>query len=122
MVTSTTPPKLDYQRILEEAHAAARAAVENAEDRWACGFAWVTVDGNSGLARWCRAAAKGSQFTPGHLRRRFYGDKGYPKGHQWWCPGEFPGQSVDAHELGARAFREKLAEYGIRADFNSRLD
>lgn len=122
MVTSTTPPKPDYRRILEEAHAAARAAVANCVDRWACGFAYVVIDGNSGLARWCRAAANGSQFTPDRLRRRFYGDKGYPRGHQWWCPGEFPGQSVEAHEKGAAAFRDKLAEYGIVATMNSRLD
>lgn len=41
---------------------------------------------------------------------------------QWWKPGGFAGQSVGIHEAGARAFRDKLAEYGIRADVGSRLD
>lgn len=115
-MTNTTP---DYAAILTEAHAAARAAVADQPDRWACGFAWVTIDGTHPLARWCRKHGAGAE---GWAQRSIYGDKGYPKGWQWWCPGNFRGQSVDAHERGAYAFRDVLATYGIRADAGSRLD
>ena len=104
---------MDYLKILTEAHAAACAAVAGQPDNGACGFAWVTIDGNDGLARFC------------HKDRgvnRAFGSKGYPTGWQFWCPGNFRGQSVEAHERGAKAFRDKLAEYGIRATSNSRLD
>ena len=111
---------INYGEILNAAHKAAREATEGRPDRGACGFAWVTVDGNSPLARWCRKHAPAGDNS--WQVRRIYGDKGYPKGWQWWCPGEHRGQSVDAHEAGAVAFRDKLAEYGIRADCGSRLD
>lgn len=110
-----------FQNILVAAHTAAHRAVEHAEDKFACGFAWVTIDGTSPLARHCRKMAK-STGASAHSARRLYGDKGYPRGHQWWCPGNFPGQSVEAHEKGAIAFRDKLAEYGISATVGSRLD
>lgn len=119
MTDITTSLKL--QDILTEAHEAAARAVENHEDKWACGFAWVTVEGNTPLARHCRKMAEKSIATE-RTARRLYGSKGYPKGWQWWCPGNFPGQSVEAHEAGAHAFRDKLGEYGIRADVGSRLD
>ena len=113
-------PISDLQDALIAAHNAARAAVSSYEDTGACGFAWVSVEGNSPLARHCRKLAA-RDYTD-RTARQLYGSKGYPKGHQWWCPGNFRGQSLDAHEAGARAFRDKLAEYGIRADVGSRLD
>lgn len=51
-----------------------------------------------------------------------YGDKGYPRGWQFWKPGNHNGQSVRIFEAGARGFRDELAKYGIRADVGSRLD
>lgn len=112
---------MNYETILDEAHEAARKAVNamGPENMHAldCGFAWVTIDGNDPLARHCRKQLKESPTM-----RRTYGDKGYPKGWQFWKPGDFDGQAVGHHEAGARAFRDKLAEYGIRADVGSRLD
>lgn len=114
---------LDYQKILDEAHAAAAAAqagmVEN-QMALNCGFAWVTVDGTDGLARYCRNAIKAAGGE--HKAPRGLGSKGYPRGWQFWKPGSFNGQQVDIHEAGAHAFRDKLAEYGIRAEAGSRLD
>lgn len=113
---------MNYEKILAEAHAAAKAAqVGMVEGRGLdCGFAWVVVDGQDALARYCRAEIK----RQGGERQasRNLGSKGYPRGWQFWKPGDFNGQSIGVHEAGARAFRDKLAEYGIRADVGSRLD
>ena len=108
----------DYKAILDEAHAAARRAAYDLPDRGLCGFAWVTVEGNSPIARWCRKQAQGDTWETG---RGYFGDKGWPKGWQWWSPG-YSGQSIAAKEVAARAFRDILATYGIRATVGSRLD
>ena len=112
----------DFATILAEAHQAASDAQRNEVEQmnhFNCGFAWVTVDGRHPLVRWCRQQsspkAVGTEF-------RMYGSKGYPKGWQWWCPGSFRGQDVDIHRKGAQAFADKLAEYGITATVDSRLD
>ncbi len=118
---------MDYASILTAAHAAASAAQEgmvenmNALD---CGFAWVTVDGTDPLARFCRKERKRLMEIGGASTREAhqYGDKGYPTGWRFWCPGGAPVQAVGIHEAGAKAFALKLAEYGIRADWSSRLD
>lgn len=112
---------MDYEAILIEAHAEAAKAVAHAatvydEMRGACGFAWVTISGNEPLARHCRKQSKNT------LMRQHYGDKGYPKGWQFWNPGNHGGQRVDIKEAGAKAFVMVLAKYGIRADQGSRLD
>lgn len=129
---------MDFQKILDEAHAAAAAAqkgmVEN-PNAFDCGFAWVTIDGKDPLARFCRKQLKrikheenekgyGLQEAYAAVRRaeQIYGDKGYPRGWQFWKPGGSQAQSIGIHEAGARAFRDKLAEHGIRADVGSRLD
>lgn len=128
---------MDFQAILTEAHAAASKAQEgmvenmNALD---CGFAWVVVDGMDPLARACRKAIKakaGEYEKTGIPRpadkadqdmRGFWGSKGYPTGWQFWSPGHAPVQAVGIHEAGAKAFALKLGEYGIRAEWRSRLD
>lgn len=117
---------MDYDAILNEAHAAARAAVAaevaarpERETDFDCGFAWVTVDGNSAIARHCRAKLKAGSD---HATRHVYGDKGAVRGWQWWKPGGFGGQSIRIHRKGSEAFVAKLGEYGIRADMGSRLD
>lgn len=123
---------LDYEKILAEAIAAAKGAVEIASHKYpemagACGFAWIKIDGTDGLARHCRKQIKiieaqhlGNQET--HRRTHLYGSKGYPNGWQFWNPGNHIGQRVDIKEAGAIAFRDVLANYGIRADVGSRLD
>lgn len=116
--------------VLEAAHLAASLAVQaevaarpedlNALD---CGFAWVVVDGTSPLARFCRARLKQETDRTARARAsRTLGDKGYPTGWQFWKPGDFPGQSVRVHRVGAEAFAAKLAEFGISATVGSRLD
>ncbi len=113
----------NMETILNEAHEAAKAAVKaNAHkenpNAFDCGFAWVTIDGMSPLARHCRKAMKAS----GTRYSRYLGDKGYPKGWQFWCPGEHYGQSIAVHKEGARAFRDALAQHGISATVGFRLD
>jgi hypothetical protein len=112
---------INYAAVLAEAHKAASEAVDGQPDQYACGFAWVVIYGNDPLARYCRAQLK---LQPGDdwKTRRYFGDRGYPRGWHFWQPGNFPGQSVDTHLKGATAFRAVLAKYGIRADVNSRLD
>lgn len=117
---------MNFEQILNEAHAAAKAAqVGMVEGRGLdCGFAWVTIAGNSPLARYCRKQIKeaGGEHKLTFAQRRRFGDKGYPSGWQWWQPGGYAGQSIGIHEAGARAFRDKLAEYGYSADVGSRYD
>lgn len=70
-----------------------------------CGFAWITVDGNTSFGRW---AAKNGW------------SKGYPRGRQYWVS-EF-GQSYARKDAYARAFVETLGRHNIRATAGSRLD
>lgn len=115
----------EFEALLAKAHAAATQAIQakgpenpNAFD---CGFAWVTINGQSPLAAYCRKKLKamGSNRTREHL---LYGDKGHPTGWAFWGPGEFRGQAVGHKEAGARAFRDVLAEAGYSATVSSRLD
>jgi hypothetical protein len=106
---------MDFDRIFNEARNAAYAACHTLPDTGACGFAWVKLGGNEPFSRYCRKLEK-------ETGDRKYGSKGYPTGWQWWNPGQYRGQSVDAIEAGARAFRDVLAAYGISADVGSRLD
>ena len=107
---------MDYSLVLFKAHATAEVAVAGLPDTGACGFAWVVIPGTDPLARYCRAKTKGGSTS------RIYGSKGTTKGWQFWKPGGFDGQAVDAHEAGAAAFRDVLASYGISATLGSRLD
>lgn len=128
---------MDFEAILTEAHNTAEAYVAaevavrpEAEAACDCGFAWIIIEGNGALARHCRAALKDAgEGLPGTRKReatveatRRYGSKGYPKGWQFWKPGNYSGQSVRIHEAGARGFRDALARFGIRADVGSRFD
>lgn len=110
---------LNFRPILEGAHNAATRAQIGLPETAMCGFAWVTVDGNSPIARWCRTGVKLGKEGGS---RRFYGDKGYPLGWQWWEPGGYHGQSITIHEAGAQAFREYLSQHGISATVGSRYD
>lgn len=119
---------MDYAAILSEAFEAANTAsteqFRRHGDHAACGFAWVTIDGNDGLARWCRKQIKavGSDGAATREAERAYGRKGYPSGWLFWNPWRRQEQSLFIHEAGARAFRDTLGEYGTRADMGSRLD
>ena len=119
---------MDYEAILNEAHAAAAEAVKVAATRYdemrgACGFAWVTISGTEPLARYCRKQLKALPIDGTRTASRMrLGSKGYPSGWQFWNPGNHGGQRVDIKEAGAKAFRDVLAKHGIRADAGSRLD
>jgi hypothetical protein len=89
-----------FAHVLEVAHIAARQAQAGMVEGIGldCGFAWVTISGWHPLARWCR---KAMAEAPG-ATRSFYGDKGYPKGHQWWEAGRLR-RAVDRDPRGRRA-------------------
>jgi len=140
---------MDYQAIFDRANAAAVVAVarenEAHGDMGACGFAWAKIDGNDGLARWCRKQIRlavanrdaieaipltRAQIENGVSRdylasRRAemqYGSKGHPGGWEFWSPGDYAGQSVAVKEAGAYAFAAVLSAYDIRCAPGSRLD
>lgn len=123
MIPMLDEKTIRFEGILDEAYAAAKAAVAGMPDRPLCGFAWVTIDGREPLAYHCRDRSRSKKFAMDtSAARRRYGRKGEPAGWQFWNPGFFAGQSIDAKEAGARAFREVLAKYGINATCGSRLD
>lgn len=119
---------MSYAELINRAHDAATAAIlarfqaGNREMPFNCGFAWVTISGTSSFAKWCRA-------QPDHRR---FGAKGYPRGWQFWCPGQWPygkemghavyQQDMDFYLAAAKAFAAVLRENGIEAVVDSRLD
>lgn len=86
------------------------------EDRYACGFAWVTVKpkhkGNTKLGK-----AERVVFAQLGLRKDWT-----EKNYEMWNPGEYHGQNIDTKEAGARAAAEVLRRYGFDAYAGSRLD
>ena len=111
------------EKIREEAWASAVVATNNyiekyldGEDKYACGFAWVTVypkhKGNTKLGREERniLAALG-------LKKDWTG-----KAYQWWNPSNCGFQNIDCKEAGAQAAAKILTAYGLEAYAGSRLD
>ena len=80
-------------------------------DRYACGFAWVTVypqhKGNTKLGKVMKAAGI---------------HKDYTGAHQLWNPAKFGCQNVDTLYEGAKAAAEVFERHGFRAYAGSRLD
>jgi hypothetical protein len=131
---------MDFENILIEAQAAATAAIlakflsGDKEQPFNCGFAWVILSGRDPLAAYCRKRVKalGGENLLSLNEHRRYGSKAYPSGWQFWKPGIWPssqevgqtvyGQDMDFHYAGAEAFQKKLAEYGIAATVETRLD
>lgn len=107
--------------IREEMTTAAVAAAnqkyaEIGGDRYACGFAWVTITpehrGNTKLGRAERVTLEALGF-----RKDWTG-----KAYELWNPSRHPCQNVDTKEAGAQAAAEVLRRYGFRAYAGSRLD
>jgi hypothetical protein len=114
---------MNTEQIKSEVKAKAFAAADNyfktvlgGVDRYACGFAWVTVEpehkGNTRLGRVERAtlAALG-------LRKDWTG-----KTYELWNPAGYSVQNVDTLYAGAAAAALVLRGYGFRASAQSRLD
>lgn len=127
---------MDYEAILTEAYEAADAAIKAKFDKgdrehpFNCGFAWVIIDGKEPLANYCRTKLKANQQLNGRrIDAIRYGDKGYPRGWQFWKPGSWPAnapqnfqQDRDFWVAGARAFARVLEDHGVHATVGSRLD
>lgn len=130
----TNTPKM----IFDLATAAAVSAIKDEvavrperEEDFDCGFAWVTINPATGpLVKYCKEqikeAGKGlenpAQYRATSNAETLYGSKGYPKGWQFWKPGNFRGQSIRIHLVGARAFAKVLTDNGITCTVGNRLD
>ena len=117
-MASTFP---DFDKIMEEAFEAARAASNvyfkeklKGEDQYACGFAWVEITG-------IRSNSK--------LGKELIGKYGFKKSYTKsgtltvWNPGGLTVQNIDCKEEGAIAFANVLkARTDIRCYPCARLD
>ena len=96
--------------------AANRKFAEIGGDRWACGFAWVTVypqhKGNTKLGKAERKTLREMGFELDYTGKAF----------QIWNPSGHPCQNVDTKEAGASAAADVLRRYGFNAYAESRLD
>lgn len=86
------------------------------KDAYACGFAWISIypqhKGNTSLGRRERALYVKLGFK----------QSGYDKTYQIWNPSGLGCQNIDTKEEGARAGAKVLADAGIHAYCQSRLD
>lgn len=103
--------------MLEQAAEVAEAKLrEIGGDRFACGFAWVTIHPkHKGNTRAGRAEIKILKELG--FRRDWTG-----KAYEFWNPSQWGGQNVDVKEAGARAAADVLRKYGFTAYAGSRLD
>lgn len=120
--TYYSPQDYEWGRLLDRAEAAATNAIraellrkDDSKFEFDCGFAWVIIPANNGFARWC----KKQRVETKEVR---FGNSGYPTGWQFWCPGQYSGQSVRIWRAGAEAFAEVLQMAGLVATSCSRLD
>jgi hypothetical protein len=86
------------------------------QDRYACGFAWVTVfPHHKGNTKDGRAERKVLESLG--LKKDWTG-----KGYEIWNPSGHNCQNVDTKEVGAEAAAAVLRKYGFKAFAGSRLD
>ena len=105
------------QAIIIEAEKAAKEAatkyfneVLGGQDRYACGFAWVYIQGirgNSKLGNMLKSVG----ITQDHTRM-----------FKVWNPAKFPCQNVDTLYVGAEAYANVLTEHGFIVYPYSSLD
>jgi hypothetical protein len=121
MTDAVNPELKPIAEIRDEMLTAARDAAnrkyaEIGGDRWACGFAWVTVyprhKGNTKLGRAERTTLRELGFELDWTGKSF----------QLWNPSKHPCQNIDTKEAGARAAADVLTRYGFTAYAGSRLD
>lgn len=112
---------MDIVAVNSEMLAAAKAAAdakfaEIGGDRYACGFAWVTVypkhKGNTKLGKAERVVLRDMGFELDWTGKTF----------QLWNPSKHPCQNIDTKEAGARAAARVLIAHGFDASAGSRLD
>lgn len=86
------------------------------EDRYACGFSWVTIypnfKGNTKAGREERKVFESLGF-----RKDWTG-----KAYEMWNPSGHVCQNIDTKEAGAVAAANVLKKYGFKAYAGSRLD
>lgn len=119
VLTRLTSPAQIRAEMLAEAKAAADKFFQEklgGEDRYACGFAWVTVypehKGNTKAGR-----AEREVLREMGLKLDWTG-----KAFEMWNPSGHHCQNVDTKEAGAVAAAAVLKKYGYKAYAGSRLD
>ena len=92
-----------------------------------CGFAWVSIAGNTAFARWLKKTGRyeagcgfGSEDRVRTETEGLHWGKGYPSGYHGWV--WVGGQSITRKEAFARAFAGVLQGHDIRAYSGSRMD
>jgi hypothetical protein len=123
MSTAPQAPLVDFPTLYVRADAAGKAAAQahtpapmivqdpRMRSAWIepggiCGFAWVTVPGNTPFGRWLKLTKKARPT--------------YPKGLAIWVSDY--GQSMERKAAYARAFAETLRAEGVQASWDSRAD
>ena len=84
--------------------------VLDGEDRYACGFAWVSIHGIKGNTKIGRRLKQAGV------------EQSWDKSFQIWNPSGVGFQNIDCKEAGARAAAEVFKRYGFTAYAGSRLD
>jgi hypothetical protein len=79
-------------------------------DQFACGFAWVNIQGVKGNTK------LGKVLKEAGLRQD------YTKAFSIWNPSGLPVQNIDCKEAGAEAAAKVFQKYGFQAYAGSRLD
>jgi hypothetical protein len=109
---------MNIKEIIEQAKAVANQEATkflkenlNGEDKYACGFAWVSIYG-------IRANSKVGKELQALGITKHYGEKA----HTLWNPSDLSVQNIDTKEAGAMACAKFLEQHGFRAFACSRLD
>jgi len=84
--------------------------VLDGEDRYACGFAWVSIHGIKGNTKIGRRLKQAGV------------EQSWDKSFQIWNPSGVGYQNIDCKEAGARAAAEVFKRFGFVAYAGSRLD
>jgi DNA-directed RNA polymerase subunit N (RpoN/RPB10) len=114
---------MDIEAIKKEMYEAAFVAADTyfkkvlgGVDRYACGFAWITVypehKGNTKAGKEERKVLESLGFSKDYTG----------KAYEIWNPSKYACQNVDTLEQGARGAAMALSKYGIKAYVGSRLD
>lgn len=111
---------MDYQEIFDaackEAQAAAKAFYDEHGDPYYCGFAWVTLAGNTGFGKWLKRKELASKSYIGSGLEVSFHKMGMPDdvGHT---------QCMEIRELACAAFARYLRQnHHIKASTRSRAD
>ena len=112
----TTAVREEYTRAAREAANRYYSEQLGGQDRYACGFSWITVTPkHKGNTRDGKAERK-------VLEELGFRKDGTGKSYEVWNPSGHPCQNVDTKVAGSQAGAEVLRRAGLDAHVGSRLD